>query len=437
MHNDDHLKVVSINIHGNIKTSISSYKCCLCRKLVDDATLTCAKCVNTGRFCPSKHDTCSNERRQILINMLMSNDYEEFQQYSKKYSINTPAHLQCSDRMFLLKKFNIEKSILQAQYQTKMEPIIRLHQMSEENLVRKNRLNLINQSIKRLREQIERSKIIKLEIQQRMDKKNLRIQLIKKKINEINIVLNSSNDKIRIKNDLRIKQENQLNVIQRQRLDEVYQYVFPIKHVLSTEEELASRIRVLSNVGGDRYQIVNSCLPANGEYQIDELLLTTNVDYIHSTLYHKLHEVLSALSHACQLINVIAFYLNIALPFRLHQLEFNSDNLTIDSLRRDIAKLNANIFSSCITQDIPIKDTNVTHTLENLVKLLRFERYCSRPKPVIYSQQYIDMIEEEVNEISRTYVTDYWFDDVEIDVMDFLNNHEWETIPPQDYLNAE
>ncbi|CAF5116214.1 unnamed protein product [Rotaria sp. Silwood1] len=180
-----------------------------------------------------------------------------------------------------------------------MEPIIRLHQMSEENLVRKNRLNLINQSIKRLREQIERSKINKLEIQQRMNKKNLRIQLIKKKINEINIVLNLSNDKIRIKNDLRIKQENQLNVIQRQRLNEVYKYVFPIEHVLSTEEELASRIRVLSNVGEDRYQIVNSCLPANGEYQIDKLLLTTDVEYKTSDV----DSVLSALSHACQLIN--------------------------------------------------------------------------------------------------------------------------------------
>jgi len=32
------------------------------------------------------------------------------------------------------------------------------------------------------------------------------------------------------------------------------------------------------------------------------------------------YEVLSALSHACQLINVIAFYLHINLPFRLHQL---------------------------------------------------------------------------------------------------------------------
>jgi len=52
-----------------------------------------------------------------------------------------------------------------------------------------------------------------------------------------------------------------------------------------------------------------------------------------------------------------------------------------------------------------------------------------RPKPVVYSQQYIDAMEEEVNEISRAYVTDYWFDDVEKDVTDLLNSDEWETVP--------
>ncbi|CAF0841091.1 unnamed protein product [Rotaria sordida] len=460
-HNDDNLATVSMNIHGNTKTSISSYKCCLCRKIVDDATLTCAKCVNTGRFCPSKHDTCSNKRRQTLINMLNSNDYEEFQQYSNKYSINTPAHLQCSDRMFLLKKFSIEKKILQAEYQTKMEPVVGLHQMYEEILIRKNRLNLVNQSMTRLREKIERNKKVKAETQQRIDKRNLRIQLIKKKLHEINMVLNSSNDEIRKKNELRIEQENKLHVIRRQRLNEVYKYVFPIEHISSIKEDLASTIRALSSaqqpivdetnsdwsendellsLGGDRYQIVNSCLPANGDYQVAKLLLTTDVDNktpdvdsLQSTLSHELYEILSALSHACQLINVIAFYLHIALPFRLHQLEFNSDNLTTDRLRGDIAKLNANIVTSCISQDIPIENTNVTHTLENLLKLLTFKRYRSRPKPVVYSQQYIDMMDEEVNEISRAYVTDYWFDDVEKDVIDLLNNDEWETIP-QDYL---
>lgn len=39
------------------------------------------------------------------------------------------------------------------------------------------------------------------------------------------------------------------------------------------------------------------------------------------------------------------------------------------------------------------------------------------------------MMEEEVNEISRAYVTDYWFDDVDKDVTDLLNSDEWETVP--------
>jgi hypothetical protein len=93
-HNDGYLSALTMHMHGNIKTSTSSYKCCLCRKIVDDATLTCAKCVNSGRFCPSKHDTCSHKRRQTLANMLNTNDHAEFQHYSTKHSINTPSHLQ-------------------------------------------------------------------------------------------------------------------------------------------------------------------------------------------------------------------------------------------------------------------------------------------------------------------------------------------------------
>ena len=87
---DDHLTAHLMNIH---KTNTSSYKCCLCRKIVDDTTLTCAKCVNKGQFCSSKHDLCSTKQRQILVNMLNLNDKEEFQQYSNKSSNNKLTHL--------------------------------------------------------------------------------------------------------------------------------------------------------------------------------------------------------------------------------------------------------------------------------------------------------------------------------------------------------
>ena len=47
---------------------------------------------------------------------------------------------------------------------------------------------------------------------------------------------------------------------------------------------------------------------------------TPEEDSVQSTVSYELFELLSGLSHACQLINVIAFYLHITLPFRLHQL---------------------------------------------------------------------------------------------------------------------
>lgn len=94
-HLDYHFRNVASATHSTNRSGPScSYKCCLCRKIIDDPTLTCAKCVNAGQFCPSKHDSCSHKRRQTLASMLNSSDQEEFQQYSSKLAINTPAHLQ-------------------------------------------------------------------------------------------------------------------------------------------------------------------------------------------------------------------------------------------------------------------------------------------------------------------------------------------------------
>jgi hypothetical protein len=75
-----------------------------------------------------------------------------------------------------------------------------------------------------------------IKIQQRNDKRRSRIQLINKKITEIKMVLNSSNDEIRKKNDLRMEEENKLHIIRRQRINEVYKYIFPIEYVSSMEE---------------------------------------------------------------------------------------------------------------------------------------------------------------------------------------------------------
>jgi hypothetical protein len=75
-------------INENNFKSLYSYQCCLCRKIFDNPILTCTNCVNTGQFCSSKHETCSNKRREILSNMLNQNDYEEYQIYLTDKSIH-------------------------------------------------------------------------------------------------------------------------------------------------------------------------------------------------------------------------------------------------------------------------------------------------------------------------------------------------------------
>lgn len=56
------------------------------------------------------------------------------------------------------------------------------------------------------------------------------------KIAEMKSVVNSSQNEIRKKNDLRIEQEHKLLSIRRQRINEVYKYIFPIEYVSSMAE---------------------------------------------------------------------------------------------------------------------------------------------------------------------------------------------------------
>ena len=126
----------------------------------------------------------------------------------------------------------------------------------EERKLRQIRLQSFRQSIERLKEQNKLSKNrnvfmtkifnflfllfvekeTNLKIQQIQEKRQTRLQMIQKKIHEINAFLKFSNDELRKKNESRIEHEHKLLNIRRQRLNEVYKYVFPIEHISLIEE---------------------------------------------------------------------------------------------------------------------------------------------------------------------------------------------------------
>jgi hypothetical protein len=78
--------------------------------------------------------------------------------------------------------------------------------------------------------------LVKHHIQQRQNEQRKHLQLISEKLKNINYILKCSNDEIRKKNDKRIEHEHLLYNIRRQRLNEVYKYIFPIERVSSIEE---------------------------------------------------------------------------------------------------------------------------------------------------------------------------------------------------------
>ncbi|CAF4984530.1 unnamed protein product, partial [Rotaria socialis] len=73
-------------------------------------------------------------------------------------------------------------------------------------------------------------------IRERMGTQNQRIKFISKKVDDIKMVLISSNEEIGKKDRKRIDHEKKLHIIRRQRLNEVYKYIFPIEHLSSIEE---------------------------------------------------------------------------------------------------------------------------------------------------------------------------------------------------------
>ncbi len=76
--------------------------------------------------------------------------------------------------------------------------------------------------------------------------------------------------------------------------------------------------------------------------------------------------ILSGLTYTVQFVNLIAFYLNILLPYNLSHSKFYAQSLTDNQFQNAVAKLNTNIVYLSINQHIPVNNILPKHTLENL-----------------------------------------------------------------------
>ncbi|XP_058053695.1 beclin 1-associated autophagy-related key regulator [Anopheles bellator] len=82
------------------------------------------------------------------------------------------------------------------------------------------------------------------------------------------------------------------------------------------------------------------------------------------------HTISAALTYTAQLVQLIAFVLDVRLPRRVAYADFCTTSLAEGPFRKKVARLNADIVALCYAQCCRLNDMHPTHTLENLLCLL-------------------------------------------------------------------
>ncbi|KAL1513883.1 hypothetical protein ABEB36_003223 [Hypothenemus hampei] len=184
----------------------------------------------------------------------------------------------------------------------------------------------------------------------------------------------------------------QVRKFSRLRVDQLFKYIFPITEVKptvemessgdSTVKELAeaSQTNYLKDMwvytdysNETQFSVVAPCLPGSGNYY-NYNLWAHNRDGMYTSVDTDVVEInpaltiSGALTYTTQLVNVLAFLLNVRLPYKLSYSEFSSICLKERQFSKRVARLNANILYLCISQKIDSSVLSPTLTIHNILK---------------------------------------------------------------------
>lgn len=435
------------------------YQCLSCYKPRDCSRFICSSCVNDGRFCLPQHKLCTSRRFEELISLLNKNDSIEFEEYIKDNNLSR-TQIQCFYAMFVLKKIRLEEQSLRNQFQLKWKSFFRMNLMIEEMILRKRRIIQAQQQASVLRASIEKKEQLNSSTRNHIETLRLRIENIKQDIAKQKEETELRKDKINKHIKHLEHSERRIRRYRRECLQQLQDYICPIELVSTIDGDLARRMKALSDAAKDndsdedeatsnditvklqkaKYRILNSFLSMNGDDAIDNLVDIYNTsnepivaaeppvspsmesfvfvndnDSPQLTPSTEAFENLTAFSYACLLTNALAEILDVQLPYRLHQIEFNPNQLAAPKLRASISKLNENIACICVTQNIPVQNKE-TCTLENLYNILHLATRSSAPvlrsEDFTLPSNYMVYLESVVTNVDGELNTGYWFDPI-------------------------
>lgn len=257
------------------------------------------------------------------------------------------------------------------------------------------------------------------ETKQSINRGNQRLNILKDVNSQLTLRVPRHEDRIeklhRYVNGLKAKQEKQKEAVDRKReqlkkvirtaAKQLIQYIFPLskvqpnKSLCSSEDSDSTTSDIvtsaLADASGTSYVrgrwisekensleihhcIVEPTLPAMGDYSAYSLWVAANKDGVpgankENAMHNPAYNISAALTYATQLVNVLAYYVNVRLPYKVTCGEFCGNELSDQKFARKVARLNSNVLHLCFTQNTDIEVLHPMHTLQNLMHLLNTE----------------------------------------------------------------
>uniref|UniRef100_A0ABD2X1I5 Beclin 1-associated autophagy-related key regulator n=1 Tax=Trichogramma kaykai TaxID=54128 RepID=A0ABD2X1I5_9HYME len=279
---------------------------------------------------------------------------------------------------------------------------------------RKQRDELIC-DISACKERLRQLQNIQKETKQNINRGNQRLSVLKENNSQLDLKMPKHEEQIeklrKRVTELKVKQERQKESVEKKRLQlkkairiaakQLIEYIFPLSQVdpsecLNKSEDEGSCTDMiafaLADASGTSYvrgkwindtenslelhhRIVAPTLPGSGDYSAYSLWVAQNKDSVpggnkENAMHNPAYNITSALAYAAQLVNVLAHYLNVRLPYKLAYGEFYGSEMSDQKFARKVARLNSNILHLCFSQNTETSVLHPMHTLQNLIHLL-------------------------------------------------------------------
>lgn len=348
--------LISSSCEDNDKLEVETEDCPLCCK--GQRRFTCTSCIVSGNFLHSS-SICS----------------ERF-----------------SDKKIKLLFYKQEKLKAQQLIENRLRPHLQIAKIESEINISKERINIIELLIKEKQKLIAEKKEEVKTLIKHNNKKAGKLPLYEGRVSKLKGFVKDESVKLKEQEEILHKAQEELKQVRRTNIQQLVHYIFPITVVkpncshedsdtVSALEEachtayVQGKWVVTNNTSSElQYCIVAPALPSSGDYMAYNDWVAANKDGVPTATntvdFNPAYNISAALTYTTQLVNMLAYYLDVRLPSKLCYSEFCTNELSKEKFTKRVARLNWDVVHLCLSQNVDPSKLKAECTLGNILTLL-------------------------------------------------------------------